>query len=97
MKNYRDISSYNSISPTAGFLTKPKSAFVWNWLDAGADFVGKLGAGVLEFLLDSSEIKIFEKTDKEGNLIWEVWDRVKGDRSTFSSEAEVRAWLDERY
>ncbi len=97
MKNYRSASSYNSISPTAGFLTKQKSAFFWNWLDAAGDFVAKVGTGVLAFLLDSSEIKIVEKTDKNGVLTWEVWDRVKGDRSTFSSEAEVRAWLDERY
>lgn len=97
MKNYRSASSYNSISPTAGFLTKPKPTSIDNWLDAAADFVGKVGTGILAFLLDNSEIKIVEKTDKNGVLTWEVWDRVMGDRSTFSSEAEVRAWLDERY
>jgi hypothetical protein len=96
MKNYRETSSYNSTSPTAGFLTNSKLAFIWNWLDAAENLVGKVGSGVLAFLLDNSEIKIVEKTDKNGNAIWEVDDRGKG-RSLFYSEEEVRAWLDRRY
>jgi hypothetical protein len=96
MKNYRGTSSYNSISPAAGFLTNPKLAFIWNWLDAAEHFAAKVGKGVLAFLLDNSEIKIIEKTDKNGNAIWEVDDRGKG-RSLFYSEEEVRAWLDRRY
>jgi hypothetical protein len=54
-----------------------------------------------EFLLNtlstSAEPKIHRKYDRHGNLSFRVYDPSTGLRNTFTSEQEVRAWLDQRY
>lgn len=97
MKNYRGTPSFNSLSTTAGTLGKHEPAFIKNCLGSAINFLGIVGRYITDYLFENSDVKIVETTDQYGHLIWEVSDRVSGDRHTFFSEAEVRVWLDKRY
>lgn len=54
-----------------------------------------------EFLLNTlsapAEPKIRRKHDRHGNLYFRVYDPSTATTNTFTSEQEVRAWLDQRY
>lgn len=52
---------------------------------------------ILNPLLTGSEPKIIQKSDKMGNLFWQVYDPVTGERKKLVSAQEVREWLDNRY
>jgi hypothetical protein len=56
---------------------------------------------LLDFLLNTfgqtSEPKIRRKRDRDGNEYFRVYDPSTGMSSTFTSEQEVRIWLDRRY
>ena len=43
------------------------------------------------------EPKIWHKRDRYGNFYWLVYDPTTGHSSSFSSEKEVRVWLEQRY
>ena len=43
------------------------------------------------------EPKIWQKRDRYGNFYWVVYDPTTGHSSYFSSEQEVRIWLEQRY
>jgi hypothetical protein len=43
------------------------------------------------------EPQIVQKCDRSGKNYWQVYDPVSGSSYSFSSEKEVRAWLDTRY
>ena len=43
------------------------------------------------------EPKIWQKRDRYGNSYWVVYDPTTGHSSCFSSEQEVRVWLEQRY
>lgn len=57
----------------------------------------QLWNSVLGMLIRSSEPKIYQKHDHNGNLYFQVYDPIAHQTSTFSSEQEVRVWLDQRY
>lgn len=57
----------------------------------------KIFAEVVRFLSDSSEPRIQFKRDRLGNHFWRVYDPSTNQSATFSSEAEVRIWLEQRY
>lgn len=57
----------------------------------------RLLAATLNAMAGSSEPKIQQRRDRIGQTIWFVYDPVSGQNSRFTSESEVRAWLDERY
>ncbi|HEY9648363.1 MAG TPA: hypothetical protein V6C88_18440 [Chroococcidiopsis sp.] len=48
-------------------------------------------------LAGSSEPRIMQKVDAEGNLFWTVYDPVDGRSAHLYSESEVRHWIDQRY
>jgi hypothetical protein len=54
-----------------------------------------------DFLFDTfgkaPEPKIRRKRDRNGNTYFWVYDPDTGRTTTFASEQEVRAWLDQRY
>lgn len=57
----------------------------------------QLWNSALEFFTRSPEPKIYEKRDGAGNLYFQVYDPIAHQSSTFSTEQEVRIWLDQRY
>lgn len=57
----------------------------------------QLVQGLLNNLSGSDEPRITEKRNRGGGSQWQVYDPTTGQSTTFLSEAEVRAWLDQRY
>ena len=43
------------------------------------------------------EPKVWQKCDRQGNIYWLTFDPITKIYSFFSSEEEVRIWLEERY
>lgn len=43
------------------------------------------------------EPRVWQKRDRYGNLYWVIYDPTTGYSSSFSSEKEVRVWLEQRY
>lgn len=48
-------------------------------------------------VVSNNEPQIEEKSDRYGNLYWQVYDRTTHKSHTFGSDLEVRAWIEERY
>ncbi len=46
---------------------------------------------------NSREIRVWQKSDRQGNSYWLVFDPVTGHYSSFADEREVRIWIEERY
>jgi hypothetical protein len=44
----------------------------------------------------NSEVRVWQ-CDRLGQTYWKIYDPLTGYRSTMSSEAEVRVWLEKRY
>lgn len=44
-----------------------------------------------------TEPQVWHKRDRAGNTYWQVFDPVTGYFTYFSSEQEVRIWIEERY
>jgi hypothetical protein len=50
-----------------------------------------------KLLTCSSEPQIWQKRDRQGNLVWRMYDPQTNQSAVFASEEEVRIWLEERY
>jgi hypothetical protein len=48
-------------------------------------------------IANGDEPRIWQKRDRNGQLVWHVYDPATSRASQFASEAEVRSWLDQRY
>jgi hypothetical protein len=59
--------------------------------------VGKVGRAIATWVVQSSELKVFERCDHHGNLYYQVYDPLNRTSASFGSEAEIRAWLEQRY
>lgn len=63
-------------------------------------FALKLGQTLkllFELMLKVDEPRIIRSRDKFGSPFWTIYDPITRRRIYFSSELEVRAWLDRRY
>lgn len=56
----------------------------------------QIGAAVVNFLAPQDSLKITH-SDRSGQTLWSVYDRETQQRYRFSSEDELRVWLDERH
>jgi hypothetical protein len=54
-------------------------------------------AYLIKLAAGSSEPQISEHSDRQGNIFWRVYDPISQTSARFSSEMEVRIWLDQRY
>lgn len=52
---------------------------------------------VLKTLTANRDPMIHEKRDRRGNVYYDLYDPVGNQRLTFSSEEEIRYWLEQRY
>jgi hypothetical protein len=66
---------------------KPKTTSIWE----------KISHWFLSGITSSSEPRITQTRDPMGELRWHVYDPTTGHKASFSSESEVRVWLDQRY
>ena len=44
-----------------------------------------------------NEIKVWQKSNRKGNIYWLVFDAATGYYGSFANEIEVRIWLEKRY
>jgi hypothetical protein len=58
---------------------------------------GKVRRAIATWVVQSSELKVFERCDRHGNVYYQVYDPFNRTSANFGSEAEIRAWLDQRY
>ncbi|HEY9622834.1 MAG TPA: hypothetical protein V6C78_20925 [Crinalium sp.] len=58
---------------------------------------GEVLGSFFSHISNTSEPRIWQRRDRSGQLIWHVYDPTTNQSSRFTSEAEVRAWLDQRY
>ncbi|WAL61704.1 hypothetical protein [Thermocoleostomius sinensis] len=52
---------------------------------------------LLSAFAESSEPKIYQKHDRDGNVYFKVYDPVTHQTEILTTEQEVRVWLDQRY
>lgn len=50
-----------------------------------------------QWLVAKPEPRIWQQCDRHGNLLWRVYDPESRESACFTSEAEVRVWLEQRY
>lgn len=48
-------------------------------------------------ILGSNELQIWETCDDSGNSLWHAYDPVTERYTSVNSEAEIRAWIEQRY
>jgi hypothetical protein len=53
--------------------------------------------GLMNAMTIGSEPRITEKHDRGGNTYYQIYNPTNQTSSTFNSEAEVRAWLDQHH
>ncbi|WP_404789863.1 hypothetical protein [Altericista sp. CCNU0014] len=59
--------------------------------------VGRTKAAIANWIVQTSEPKVSHKRDRQGHLYYQVYDPLSGVSASFGSEAEIRAWLEQRY
>lgn len=52
---------------------------------------------IINFLVNGSEPKIYQKQNRHGEIYFRVYDPFTQRYYKFNSEQEVRVWLEERY
>jgi len=81
------------VLPSSRFSTQSKSGFaaklvlLWNGIVSS----------MIEFANSVDEPEIHSRRNKSGNAYWVIYDPLLEQRRFFSSEAEVRNYLDCRY
>lgn len=58
--------------------------------------LSKAGQAFVEFLSSGSDLRIWTR-QRNGHLIWHVYDPMTEQRQQFSSEEDLRSWLENRY
>ncbi|HEY9635511.1 MAG TPA: hypothetical protein V6D14_19060 [Coleofasciculaceae cyanobacterium] len=59
--------------------------------------LNRLLQGLVESMLSSHELRIWQTDDRLGNKIWHAYDPAIDKSISVESEAEIRAWIDNRY
>ncbi len=53
--------------------------------------------GLLESLIGSNDLQIWQSCDRSGTTWWHVYDPITGKHSSVASEEELRIWIEKRY
>jgi hypothetical protein len=67
------------------------------WVSLGFSGLRHMGGAIVRFLAGGSEVRIWQTRTRNGELQWHAYDPNQGHGVTLSSEAEMRAWLEQRY
>jgi hypothetical protein len=86
-----DVSSF--LTPLTG-VELPQSIRIGQRLKG---LVGRVGMAIATWVTQSSELKVSERCDRHGNVYYQVYDPLNRTSASFGSEAEIRAWLEQRY
>jgi hypothetical protein len=84
--NLIEIDSLDSLEQLTRAAKLQRSRTLGNWFEA---LLNRLGG--------EPEPRVWQTGDRAGHITWRVYDPVSNLSATFSSEAEVRVWLEERY
>ncbi|EAW36895.1 hypothetical protein [Lyngbya sp. PCC 8106] len=52
---------------------------------------------IIRFLANNSEPRIWQTKTRKGDLIWHIYDPKTGQSEHFSSEQDVRIWIEKQY
>lgn len=52
---------------------------------------------LLRIFTKGNELQIWQTSDRFGNTWWNAYDPTTGCSTSLTSEAEMRAWIEERY
>lgn len=58
---------------------------------------GWVKTAIATWVAQKSEPKVSKRRDRQGHLYYQVYDPIGHAAAAFGSEAEVRAWLEQRY
>jgi hypothetical protein len=56
-----------------------------------------LGSALLNYFCGSRDLRVTVRRDRQGNTQFVAYDPVSQQRHSFSSEHELRVWVDQRY
>jgi len=59
--------------------------------------LSRLWRPILEILSRCAELKVWEKTDRQGNHYWQGYDPQHGQHISFGTEDEIRMWIEQQY
>lgn len=59
--------------------------------------IGHYWSRFLHYVTGNSEPMIWQKTNDQGDIFYSVYDPRSQQSMTFSSEHEIRVWLEQRY
>ena len=60
------------------------------------EVVSRLGASMVQFLTGQRSLRIWTRT-RQGQQVWYVYDTLANRKQQFTSEEDLRIWLDKRY
>lgn len=52
---------------------------------------------LVQYLNSGNKLQVWTKIDRDGKITWHAYDPISDRRVVRESEAEMRAWLEERY
>ncbi|MFQ3617823.1 MAG: hypothetical protein SNJ57_08890 [Cyanobacteriota bacterium] len=84
--NLIGIDSLDSLEQLTDRARLQKSRTLGKWVEA-----------VLNRLGSAPEPRVWQRSDRAGHITWHAYDPASNLSATFSSEDEVRGWLEERY
>lgn len=67
-----------------------KNLTAWDWIT-------QLGRFLVNSLVGNDEPRINQTIDRLGNIVWQVYNPINRQILSFTSEQEVREWLEQRY
>jgi predicted DNA-binding transcriptional regulator AlpA len=59
--------------------------------------VGWVKTAIATWVVQASEPKVSKRRNRKGHLYYQVYDPISNTAAAFGSEAEIRAWLEQRY
>ncbi|MGG6296045.1 hypothetical protein ACQ4M4_16780 [Leptolyngbya sp. AN02str] len=66
-------------------------------MSKASQWLSKFSQTMVTRLAGTQEPQISQKRDRNGGVSWVVYDPLTSETLYFSSEAEVRMWLEQRY
>lgn len=93
------LSSYTVATPhqasaTSSEYASPTDQHATNWLRS---VLNQIGTAFLKLFDQSQEPRIAKRLDRWGNIYFSAYDPVDQKHYVFTSEQEVRIWLEQRY
>lgn len=59
--------------------------------------LGSLGQAWLKRLSTPPELRVWQRRDRAGRIIWKAYDPRSGQSTSSASEAEMRLWIEQHY